>query len=161
MPPVFSTIFAQLPTGTHICATYVYPTFSGSTQVALLTATERLGWGVRIYDYNSKTGEIGLHWQSGKLPPEFGVSSAAHFRLVGADILHDGEDIEFSGCMQHDCPESYAVLVYSPSRHRAFHAIITQGKTRFSPELEKPENKVVKDYLSARLLKMQEDYRGS
>jgi len=154
---VLSLIFTQLPRDIHICATYAYPTVSGSTEVALLTASEHAGWEVRIYDYNRRTGRIESQWQSGKLPPEFGVSSAAHFRLVGPDALHDAENVEFTGCLQHDCPASYAVVVYSPSRRRAFQAIVSEGKTRFSPELEQPSNKVLKAYLDARLIKMQED----
>jgi len=94
------------------------------------------------------------YWQSPSLPSEFAVSSAGHFRTVTADGLHEGTDIEFSGCKAHDCPGSFGLVLYSPSRRRAFQGVVRDSETILSPELDLPENKTPKEYFQKKMKEM-------
>ena len=53
-------------------------------------------------------------------PSEFAMSSSGNFRRASADPLHDGTDMEFSGCKPHGCLGSFGVLIYSPSPQELF-----------------------------------------
>jgi hypothetical protein len=148
-----SQLLSTLPADLPIYGIYVYPLYDGSTEIAMLTAGDKDGWQIRIYGYD-RTGQFASNWQSSPLASEFAVSSASHFRRVGADGLHEGTDIEFNGCKAHDCPGSFGVLLYSPFRKRAFQAVVRNGEIILSPELDRPQNKPLKDYLLKRVKEM-------
>ncbi len=145
-----SELFSTLPASLPLYGLQIYVLSDGSTGIALLTATENSGWQIRTYSYD-RGGKFLPTWVSPKLDPEFAVSSADNLRRVFADLQHEGADIEFSGCRAHDCPGSFGVLIYSPSRKKAFQAVVRNGKTILSPELDIPENKPLKDYLLKRV----------
>jgi hypothetical protein len=145
-----SQFLSKLPPDLPIYGIHIYPLYDGSTEIALLTTALHVGWQIRVHRY-SKTGQVALEWQSASLPAEFAVSSANQFRSVQVDPMHEGTDIEFSGCKAHECPDSFGVLLYSPSRKKAFLGIMQNGKTTLSPELNEPDNQRIKDYLVRRL----------
>lgn len=145
-----SHLLSTFPPDFPVYGAQIYPLYDGSTELALLTTAEKDGWQIRIYSYG-KTGQFTSTWQSDPFPSEFAVSSSGNFRRASADPLHDGTDVEFSGCKAHDCPGSFGVLIYSPSRRRAFQAVVRKGETIFSPELNTPENKSLKDYLQRKI----------
>jgi hypothetical protein len=148
-----SQLLSTLPPDLPVYGIYIYPLYEGSTEIALLTAEKKDGWQIRIYGYD-RTGQFTSKWQSSPFDSEFAVSSAGHFRRVLADGLHEGTDVEFSGCKAHDCPGSFGVLLYSPSRKRAFQGIVRNGEIILSPELDLPENKPLKNYLLKRVQEM-------
>jgi hypothetical protein len=145
-----SQLFSTLPSNLPVYGLQIYALSHGSTEIALLTATEGNGWQIRIYGYD-RNGKFISNWVSPQLDPEFAVSSADNFRRVFANVQREGPDIEFRGCKVHDCPGSFGVLLYSPSRKKAFQAVVRNGETVLSPELSLPENKPLKDYLLKRV----------
>lgn len=148
-----SQLLSTLPPDLPVYGIYIYALYEGSTEIALLTTAEKNGWQIRIYGYD-RTGQFTSKWQSSPLASEFAVSSAGRFRRVTADGLHESTDIEFSGCKAHDCPGSFGVLLYSPSRKRAFQGVVRNGEIILSPELDLPENKPLKDYLLKKVKEM-------
>ena len=150
----FSDLFSKLPPDLPVYTAHIYVD-NGSPQVALLTSSHQDGWQIRVYSRDA-TGKLEPHWQSAPLSLEFAVSSATHLRIVIADYMREDADVEFSGCKPHDCPFSYGVLLYSPLRVKAFQAVVHDNKTTLSPELENPENRLIKDYLLRRVQEIKE-----
>jgi hypothetical protein len=148
-----SRFLSTLPPDFPVYGAQIYPLRDGSTELALLTAAPKSGWQIRIYSYG-KTGEFTIKWKSDPFPPEFAVSSSDNFRGASADPVRESAEIEFSGCKAHDCPGSFGALIYSPSRNRAFQAIVRNGAAAISPELNRPENKPLKDYLVKKIKAM-------
>jgi hypothetical protein len=62
-PDVLSSVFRQLPSVIHISEICVHPTFSGSDEIALLTASEQQGWEVLKHQTPSCAGGLYVAFQ--------------------------------------------------------------------------------------------------
>jgi hypothetical protein len=94
----------------------------------LLVAGGHKGWQVQVVSPRAATG-YSISWKSSWLADAFAVSSP---QALGTYGLGNEEAVTFSGCAAHECPDIFSVLLYVPSRHRAFTATCENGQTSYS-----------------------------
>ncbi len=114
------------------------------SSVAVATWGERSGW--RLFVFGSRKGQnFQLEWKSGRLDDTFAVGDPSSLRAF--NFLDGTEGISFEGCLRHNCPDVFSILLYVPSLRTAFTATSVYRKVTYSSDMRLPEDEKYKSVL--------------
>ncbi len=94
----------------------------------VLVGGKHKGWQLQVVSPSAAKG-YSISWKSSWLADAFAVSSP---QALGTYGLGNEEAVTFSGCAPHACPSVFSVLLYVPSRRRAFTATCENGQTSYA-----------------------------